>query len=376
MTASAETRARSAFTETFGGEPIRIVRAPGRVNLIGEHTDYNDGFVLPLALSRATWIAVRAREDAAVHVVAADLDGKQDRFEVDRPLRPEAANTWRSYVRGVVAMLQATGWCAGADLAIAGDIPLGAGLSSSAALEVATARALLSVQSSIALSTTEIARLAQRAECDFVGCQCGIMDQLASACDRQGEALLIDCRNLETRGVPIPANATVMIVHSGVTRGLVDGEYNIRRAQCEQAVRYFGASHLRDVTMQQLETDGRGLDPLAHIRARHVITENARVLAAAEALKNADFPRLGALMNASHASMRDDFAITTPEIDRLAALIQHALGENGGARMTGGGFGGAVVAVGTKQAIARASDAVRTRYRTPAGAPPLIMFEP
>lgn len=362
-----------AFAETFGGAPDLVARAPGRVNLIGEHTDYNDGFVLPAAISLHSLVAVRQREDRQINVMAADLGGAVSSFALDGPITADAAQPWSDYVRGMIAAFRAAGHeLCGADLVIAGNVPQGSGMSSSASVCVATGTALAAL-ADIAIEPTDIALLAQAAENDFVGTRCGIMDQLASARGMAGHALLIDCRSLECRPAPIPHELAILIVHSGVTRGLVEGHYNQRRAQCEEAAAMLGVPALRDATPALLEAASERLDPLVHARARHVITENLRTLASAEALATGDLAALGALMAASHASMRDDFAITVPAIDALQAELQALIGENGGARMTGGGFGGAVVALLPRERAA--GIAGRLAYRTPAGAPPQVMIE-
>ncbi len=361
------------FRQHFGQDPDLVARAPGRVNLIGEHTDYNDGFVLPCAISRQTMVAVRRRDDRQVRIVAGDLGGLTTTFSLAEAIAPDGTAPWSNYVRGVADGLIAGGLdIPGADLAIMGDMPQGAGLSSSAALENAAGLALAALAGQPDFDRTRLALIGQRAEHHFAGCQCGIMDQLVSARAIAGAALLIDCRSLECTPVPLPDGLAVMIVHSGIERGLVDGEYNLRRQQCEAAARYFGVSALRDL----VELPARGsLDPVAYARARHVVGENARTLAAAEALRAGDLARLGVLMAESHAAMRDDFQITLPAIDALVALLQQTIGSEGGARMTGGGFGGAVVALLPLAEVERVRAAVLGGYRTPAGDPPLIMIE-
>ena len=363
----------SLFRESFGNTPELIARAPGRVNLIGEHTDYNDGFVLPCAISRQTLVAARRRDDRQLRIVAGDLGGAITAFSLADPIAPDIAAPWSNYVRGVADGLLEAGFdLPGADLAIMGDMPQGAGLSSSAALENAAGLALAALAGRADIDRTQLALIGQRAEHRFAGCQCGIMDQLVSARAVQNAALLIDCRSLECTPVVLPDGLAVMIVHSGVERGLVDGEYNLRRQQCEAAARHFGVAALRDLAELP---DAAGLDPVAYARARHVVGENARTLAAAQALQAGDLTRLGGLMAQSHAAMRDDFEITLPPINRLVALLQDAIGSNGGARMTGGGFGGAVVALLPAAEVERVRTAVLEGYRTPTGDPPLIMIE-
>jgi galactokinase len=363
----------TSFAERFGGAPDCVVRAPGRVNLIGEHTDYNDGFVLPAAISVETQVAARRRDDGMIRVMATDFASAESQFALDAPITPDPAQPWADYVRGMAAAMLAAGHAVpGADLAVAGTIPRGSGLSSSASLAVAVGTAL-SALGGLDLAPATIARLAQAAECDFVGMKCGIMDQLISASGIAGHVLLIDCRSLGCTPVPVPPDMAIMIVHSGVTRGLVDGHYNARRRSCEMAAEALGVAALRDADLAMLDAARERMDATSFARARHVITENARTLAATRALADGDLGTLGALMAASHVSMRDDFAITTPAIDALVAELQVLIGPQGGARMTGGGFGGAVVAV---MPVARAAAvAAGLTYRTPAGDRPDILIE-
>jgi galactokinase len=361
----------ATFATHFGSTPDLVARAPGRVNLIGEHTDYNDGFVLPCAIGPATMVAASARTDRNVHIIAADFSGATDSFDLGAIHHSEQG--WANYVRGMVDALQKAGYALpGANLAIAGNLPKGAGLSSSASLEVAAGQAMLALTGTD-IDRTRLAQIAKAAECNFVGTQCGIMDQLISAQGKAGNALLIDCRNLELTDVPVPDDVAIMIVHSGVTRGLVDGHYNERRRQCEMAAAAMGVSALRDADLAMLHT--AALDPLAHARAQHVITENRRTLDAVAALATSDLKSLGKLMEESHASMRDDFEITVPAIDRLVAILQAAIGDKGGARMTGGGFGGACVAVMPAARVAEVQAAVEAGYVTPDGEKPIVMIE-
>lgn len=366
----AQERAQRAFAETFGGAPDFLVQAPGRVNLIGEHTDYNDGFVLPCAIDFGTVVAARGRQDATLATVAADFDGEQDRIALDEPIAPRGG--WRDYVRGVATMLVPEGLGVGADLAISGDVPKGAGLSSSASLEVAVAATLATV-GGLVLDKTRIAQLAQRAENEFVGCACGIMDQLVSARARAGHALLMDCRSLECRDVALPEGLAVIVVDSGISRSLVSSAYNDRRRECALAACHYGVATLRDLDRTSLDARRAGLDPRVFRRARHVVTENERTLAAADALAKGDLALLGVLMASSHASMRDDFEITVPAIDRLVEIVAAAIGEAGGARMTGGGFGGCVVALAPEAAISAVQASVARDYRSPAGTPARII---
>ena len=358
----------AAFERSFQGAPDMLAQAPGRVNLIGEHTDYNDGFVLPCAIDFHTLVAARARSDRVVRVVALDYADQLDEFSLDTPIVPREDAPWANYVRGVVQMLLAHGVVlGGADLALAGNVPQGAGLSSSASLEVAVGQAFKGLYRLNGLSPTDLALIAQRAENQFVGCNCGIMDQLISARGQQGHALLIDCRSLRTQAVPMPQDMAVMIIHSRVRRGLVESEYNTRRAQCEQAARHYGVAALRDLTVAQLQAGSQGLDAVAYRRARHVVTENQRTVDAAAALAAHDMRVMGQLMAQSHVSMRDDFQITVPAIDALVDIIQNAIGLEGGVRMTGGGFGGCVVALVPQALVAHVRSAVQAQYRSPQG---------
>ena len=364
---------RTLFRDSYGATPTLITRAPGRVNLIGEHTDYNDGFVLPCAISKQTMVAVRPRDDRMVNIVAGDLDGATTSFSLNSTIHPDATAPWSNYVRGMASLLLAEGLeFPGVDMAVLGDMPQGAGLSSSAALENASGLAFATLAGQPDFDRTRLAQIGQRTEHEFAGCKCGIMDQLVSARAEVGSALLIDCRSLQVQPVAILDDVAILIVHSGISRGLVDGEYNARRAQCEAAAAHYGVAALRDL---QSLPDQSDLGSVAWIRARHVITENARTLAAADALKRGDLGILGQLMAESHASMRDDFEITLPAIDQLVAILADAIGDSGGARMTGGGFGGAVVALVAKDRLCHAIDAVRHYYKTPNGHLPEIMVE-
>lgn len=368
MNATPLARAAAVFQAAFGQAPSIQVQAPGRVNLIGEHTDYNDGLVLPCAIDYRTVIVARLRDDRQIRVAAADYDGALDAYALDAPIERLDAPMWANYVRGVVRDLVERGLpVQGMDLAIAGDVPQGAGLSSSASLSVAVCRLFATLPGFEGLSPVDMALVAQRAENDFVGTKCGNMDQISSACGVQDHALMIDCRSLEVRPVPIPANAAIMIFNSHVARGLVDSAYNTRREQCEEAARHFGLPALRDLDLATLEARAAELDPVVLRRARHVVTEIARVAAAAQALAAGDLVRMGELMEASHASMRDDFEITVPAIDQLVGIVKSVIGTAGGVRMTGGGFGGCVVALVPHELVDTAREAVQRDYTAPNG---------
>ena len=365
---NAQERARAAYLKHFGQEPAMLFRAPGRVNLIGEHTDYNDGFVLPAAIDRETVVAIGPASNGQITAIAADFGEHRDSFMLSDPIM-RSETEWANYVRGVAKVLLDDGVnLVAANMAIAGDVPLGSGLSSSASLEVAVGNALAGFAGH-GVEPTQMAKLAQRAENDFVGCACGIMDQLISTRGKAGHALLIDCRSLNCTPVSIPYGVSIIIAHSGVRHAHAGGEYNDRRAQCEAAARHYGVAALRDLTIAQLEAGKGGLDDVSFRRARHVVTENDRTEAAAAALKSGDLKRLGELMAQSHASMRDDFEITVPAVDALAAIMAAPLDGQGGARMTGGGFGGCVIAVAPDLKVPAVVKAIADLYRTPDGLP-------
>jgi galactokinase len=360
---------RDAFTVRFGIRPRLIVRAPGRVNLIGEHTDYNEGFVFPIAIDRETFVAARSRPDHTVRSYTTQF-GQEDSFEIDR-IERSPDKPWANYVRGVVKGILARDLpITGADLLISSDVPLGSGLSSSASLEVAVGYAV-QLLNNINLLGEELALLAQGAENSFVGVQCGIMDQFISALGRANHALLIDCRDLSYRPVPIPPDVRVVVCNSGVHHNLGTSEYNERRAACNEAVRLLKArmpriSALRDVSMADLDANADLLPPMILKRARHVVSENQRTLDAAAALERADLAAFGRLMNASHTSMRDDYQISVLEIDLLTELARAVPGCYG-ARLTGGGFGGSTVNLVTISAVDRFVAEVAAGYKAQTG---------
>ncbi len=350
------------FVSTFGAEPELYFQAPGRVNLIGEHTDYNDGFVLPCAIDYQAMIAATPRDDNKIVATAHSYDGQVSEFELTLPIESSEAAFWSNYVRGVATVLLQKGYdLKGANIAIIGNVPQGAGLSSSACLEVVTGLTL-SRLAGHDISLKELALIGQQAENEFVGCNCGIMDQMVSACGDEGHAMLLDCRSLDTRLVSIPTNSAIVIINSNVKRGLVDSEYNTRRQQCEAAAAHFGVKALRDVTIEQLDAAKTDLDEMTWRRAHHVITDNDRTEAAAEALSIGDLVRMGELMAESHASMRDDFEITVPAIDAIVDIVKSVIGTDGGVRMTGGGFGGCVVALMPESYVETVQKAVAEQY--------------
>jgi len=355
------------FIDSFGRPATYLVQAPGRVNLIGEHTDYNDGFVLPCAIDFQTMVAVEPRSDNIICVVASDYENQKDEFDFSKPIEKHPTYLWADYIRGVFNCFKQGGYnLQGANLVVCGNVPQGAGLSSSAALEVAIGQTI-KTYCQIDISQQDIALIGQRAENDFVGCNCGIMDQMVSAKGKEHHAMLLDCRSLETRNVKIPASISIMIINSNVKRGLLDSEYNARREQCEQAAVHFNVPALRDVSMQMFEENVIGLNSLTANRARHVISENERVLVAEKALKNQDIEALAVLMEKSHQSMKNDFEITVPQIDYLVDIIKSVIKEKGGVRMTGGGFGGCVVALLPTCLTEIVSQTIEEKYQAKTG---------
>ncbi|OAJ92495.1 galactokinase [Vibrio bivalvicida] len=358
---------KTSFQQALGYAPSHIIQAPGRVNLIGEHTDYNDGFVLPCAIDYQTVVAAAKRDDNIVRVVSVDYGNDLDEFDITEEITFQQDKMWPNYIRGVVKCLIARGYeFSGADISVSGNVPQGAGLSSSAALEVVIGQTF-KVLYNLEISQAEIALNGQQAENEFVGCNCGIMDQMISAEGKESHAMLLDCRSLETQAVSMPENMSVVIINSNKKRGLVDSEYNTRREQCEEAARIFGVKALRDVTIEQFNAKASELDELVAKRARHVISENDRTVEAAEALRNHDMQRIGKLMAQSHASMRDDFEITVKEIDTLVEIVKQVIGEQGGVRMTGGGFGGCIVAVMPPELVESVKAAVAAQYQAATG---------
>lgn len=351
----------TTFEEVFGYKGQYKIQAPGRVNLIGEHTDYNDGFVLPCAINYQTVVVASPRKDDIVRIVSIDYDREQDSFDLTQPIT-SIDKGWANYIRGVIKHLKLRGYhFSGADIAVGGNVPQGAGLSSSAALEVVIGQTFKTLYN-LDISQQDIALNGQEAENNFVGCNCGIMDQLISAQAKERHALLIDCRSLVTSAVSIPEGISIVIVNSNKKRGLVDSEYNTRREQCESAAEFFGVKALRDVSIDDFNNRKAGLDPITAKRAKHIITENNRTIAAAQALKENNMPLLQKLMAESHDSMRYDFNITVNEIDVLVDIIKSTVGNKGGVRMTGGGFGGCVVSLIPDALVHQVIKAVEDEY--------------
>lgn len=350
----------ATFTQKFGGLPTVTARAPGRVNLIGEHTDYTGGYVLPVAIPQTTRVALAPRNDQLVRMLSRALSPLEpETFELGRESK---RGSWVDYVMGTTVALAAAGHAIrGFDVVLASDVPIGAGLSSSAALEVALLRALREAYH-LDLDDVTLAKIGRAAETDFVGAPIGIMDQMAASLADVATALFIDTRTLDWTRLPLPPDGEIVVIDSGVAHDHATGDYATRRAECERAMSLLGVESFRDVTdpawLDELP------DPLRR-RARHVFTENARVLEAVACLRTEDLERLGALLDASHASLRDDFEVSVPDVDRLVALAA-ADPDVFGARMTGGGFGGAIVAFARRGRGRAAAERVVAAYG-PAG---------
>jgi len=364
---------REAFRRAFGVWP-RLFRAPGRINLIGEHTDYNDGFVMPAAIERSVWVAVSPRADNQVMIRSSNFP---DAVEIELgATNQHPARHWSDYVHGVAWVLRQAGHnLRGANLFIHGEVPIGAGLSSSAAVEVATALALLG-NSGLTIDRAELAKLCRRAENEFVGARVGIMDQFISCMARSGHAIFLDCRSLEHRWLPLPEDVSLVICNTMVTHQLAANEYNTRRAQCEEGVRLLSRRlptirALRDVTPEQLQCYAAELPTTILKRCRHVVRENARVCEAAVALQQGDLVYFGRLMRQSHQSLRDEYEVSCPELDLMAALAEKQKGVFG-ARMTGGGFGGCTISLVKSEAVPGFQCEVAPAYAAKTGLRPQL----
>jgi galactokinase len=345
--------ASSRFVGAFGRAPDVLAHAPGRVNLIGEHTDYNDGFVLPMAIPQATFVALGRTRDRRVRAVSQDFDGHTVTFELGVE---EKTGGWGDYVAGTVVALRRAGHeVEGFDVAFSSDVPMGAGLSSSAALEIALLRALREVFA-LDVDDVALAKIGRAAETDFVGAPIGIMDQMASSLAGPGDALFIDTRDLSYERLALPPAAEVVVIDSGVTHDHATGDYATRREECRRAAELLGVAALRDASSLEPPLP----EPLRR-RARHVITENARVLAAVACLRSGDAVELGKLLDASHESLRRDFEVSVDEVDRLVDLAQRDP-DCLGARMTGGGFGGAIIALARRGSGAGVARRVADAY--------------
>jgi galactokinase len=361
------------FRARYGVNP-RVYRAPGRVNLIGEHTDYNDGFVMPAALGFYCWVAASPRQDRKLVISSEEFPGPIEVLLSSDAVRP--THTWSDYSIGVAAELEKAGFAlTGANLLIHGEVPIGAGLSSSASIEVATGLAL-AAESGISIDRTRLACLCQRAENDFVGMRCGIMDQFISLYGRANHALMLDCRSLQFELVPIPDSVRLVICNTGVKHELAGGEYNRRRQECEEAVRSLkkalpGIRALRDVSLEELKKHRGLLSEVVYKRAHHIVTENARVLNGMEALRAGDLRQFGVYMAESHQSLRDLFEVSCAELDLMVELANRAPGVFG-ARMTGGGFGGATINLVEESRAAAFAESVATGYQKETGIVPTI----
>jgi galactokinase len=358
------------FKKIYGRPPRWIAAAPGRVNVIGEHTDYNDGFVLPMAIEFYSVMAAdRPVDGREVITLRSTLEAEAATIDLSRPVVPTAPK-WGNYPRGVVAGFQARGiQPGGLDVLLHSTVPLGSGLSSSAALEVCTAT-LLEAVTGRTLDPVEKALLCQKAEHDFAGVPCGIMDQFISALGREGHLLLLDCRTRKTEIVPMQdPSVALLIINTNVKHELSGGEYAERRAQCEEAAKNLGVGSLRDVTADQLEAGKNQMSETVYRRARHVIGEIERTVQAAQGVRQSDWPTVGRLMGASHAALRDDYEVSCPELDVVVEIAQ-AIGEKGGVygcRMTGGGFGGCCVALVKASSVDDITKKISTDYKARTG---------
>ncbi len=365
---------RSGFRERYGTN-ARVFRAPGRVNLIGEHTDYNDGFVMPVAIEFNVWIAIAPRDDRKLLVHSENFSESAE-IDLDN-CDPTPRNQWIDYVQGVVMMLERVRHSLrGANILICGAVSIGSGLSSSAAIEVATGFALLEI-SGVPVDRVELAKLCRRAENEFVGARVGIMDQFISCCGHAGHALMLDCRSLDYRLLPIPAEVSLVICNTMVKHDLATGEYNTRRAECEEGVRRLSLKMpyvraLRDVGVEDLDRYCSDLPQTIYQRCRHVVTENARVCDAAAALEKADLASFGRLMAKSHISLKNDYEVSCPELDLMVEIAGQVEGVYG-ARMTGGGFGGSTVNLVKKRAVADFERRVASEYKKATGLWPQIL---
>ncbi len=364
----------SAEFQSLLDDGARLFRAPGRVNLIGEHTDYNDGFVMPAAIGFSTWVAVGLRDDRRLSIFSERFS---DRIEFDLDEHDQQSKGhWSNYVTGVALALEQAGhYLHGASLRITSDVPMGSGLSSSAALEVATAYALLA-NSGHNVDRTCLAKLCQRAENEFVGARCGIMDQFVSSHGQAGKALLLDCRSLEYELLPLPDSARLVICTTMVKHELARGAYNERRSECAAGVQRLaqflpGVRALRDVTEKDLALNQSQLPEIIYRRCRHVISENARALEAASALEQGNLDRFGQLMNESHRSLRDDYEVSCAELDLMVESARQAQGVYG-ARMTGGGFGGCTINLVKSESVEEFKRTVAEGFEKATGLAPEI----
>ena len=361
---------RQEFQTRFGYAPAHVVWTPGRVNLIGEHTDYNEGFVLPAAIDRGVFLAIAPRADRAVNVHALNFQDSTS-FSLDA-LQYDSAHEWSNYVQGVAMVLQERGYALGGmDAVLWGNLPVGASLSSSAAVEVATAFAFKTL-SNLDLPLEQMPKLCQRAENVFVGVQCGIMDQFSVTLGQRDHALFLDCRTLDYQRAPLPADIRIVVCDTRKPRALAASAYNQRRAECEEGAKFFGVTALRDVSIEMFRARANELPDIIRKRARHVITENQRVLDTVAALERGDMQTVGALMAASHNSLRDNYEVSVRELDVMVELAQAQAGCIG-ARMTGAGFGGAAIALVQENAVDDFVQNVRAGYQRAMNVEPLLL---
>lgn len=366
-------RLKQTFRDTYGGEP-KIFRAPGRVNLIGEHTDYNEGFVMPAAIDFATWVAVARRPDSTIRVRSCSYKDAVALFDLREELKPK--HNWSDYVAGVIDQIKLSGQrVAGADILIDSNVPIGAGLSSSAAIEVAVGLALFTLNS-LPVDRTELALLCQRAENQFVGIRSGIMDQFISCTGQRDRALMLDCRSLEYKLLPLSQSARMVICNTMVKHEHASGEYNLRRAACEKGVGILRQhlpqiQSLRDVSPETLERYRSSLPEMIYRRCRHVVTEDERVERAAAMLETDDLEGFGRLMAASHQSLRDDYEVSCRELDIMVEIAAEQPGVYG-ARMTGGGFGGCTINLVAHDKVENFKKQVASAYEKATGLKPEI----
>ncbi|MFL5349676.1 MAG: galactokinase [Hyalangium sp.] len=359
-----------SFQELFGAPPEVVSHAPGRVNLIGEHTDYNGGFVLPMAIPQQTHVELRRRPDRRVRAFSVNTskEGKVLEFELGRET---VGRTWLDYVQGVTQVLRDAGHTlSGFELRVSSEVPLGSGLSSSASLDVGLLRALREAFS-LPMDDVQLALLGQKVEVDFVGAPVGVMDPMAASIASQGVALFLDTREMRFERVPLPPGLDPIVINSGVAHNHAAGDYRVRRAECEKAAALLGVSQLRELSEAELPRAEKLPEPLGR-RVRHVVTENARVLATVKALRSADLPTLGTLFYASHESQRLDYEVSVPEIDLLVGLAREDA-DVYGARLTGGGFGGSVVMMARAGTGATVASRIAQRYAQRSGQRPTVL---
>ena len=360
------------FLKKYNYKPTFLVRSPGRVNIIGEHTDYNDGFVLPIAINRATYIAIEPTNDDLVTIES--LDFKRE-VQIDLKSFVKEQNSWIEYLKGVANSLQKNGYkLKGFRAVVVGDVPIGAGLSSSASFELAISKCF-SLSSNFEWDSSKMALISQQAENNWVGVNCGIMDQMISASGQKDRAVLIDCRDLQTKLVKMPQNTKLVILDTSTRRGLVDSAYNERRSQCEKVCEIFGVKFLRDISVDFLEQNKHLLSDLEYKRAKHVVSENQRVIFSVEAANANNAKLLGDYMYQSHVSLRDDFEVTNNELDLIVEISRQQKGCFG-ARMTGAGFGGCAVALVEEDLVEDFKTKVFQKYTSQTGLKPFVYITP